>query len=268
MLIDTIWEREFLKDSWIVRFFRVGRRVPSSPITSCKDVAAAVRPHGLPGMVSSQGSDSSSFPSVAAEVLLVRILGQSSKSSTSVGGVALNDLAGPLARKTYSCSYLLGECRESISFWVLGGPLQVPLSLLLYTSALRIGCGAHLQNPSTTGAWSWEEKELHISVLEMKTVWLALNTFLTRIAGDSFLLMNGSVTVMSYLNIQGDTISRDMCSLAQEIVAWLELCLVTILARCIPKQTSWAVQTKSFPLIGPFSVGCSAPFVICTVVVT
>ena len=49
--------------------------------------------------------------------------------------------------------------------------LQVPLpSLLLYTDASATDCGTHLLDLTATGLWSWEERGLHINMLEMKAI--------------------------------------------------------------------------------------------------
>ena len=88
-----------------------------SPISSHKDVATDLGPHGVPGALCSSGSHSDVPFSVAAEVLLV-----------------------PLMQECVDCVHwwLLGKR------WSLGVPLQVPPSLLLFTDASLTGCGAHL----------------------------------------------------------------------------------------------------------------------------
>ena len=45
--------------------------------------------------------------------------------------------------------------------------------------------------------------------------------------------MSDSTTVMAYIKYRGGTVSRVMCSLAQEIMAWTELHLVTLCARYV-----------------------------------
>ena len=64
----------------------------------------------------------------------------------------------------------------------------------------------------------WEEKELRLSVLEMKAVQLALNYYFSKILEESVVLMSDNATVVTYRKNQGDTASRVMCNLAQEIV--------------------------------------------------
>ena len=50
-------------------------------------------------------------------------------------------------------------------------------SIQLFTDASNEGWGAHLEQSSTQGLWSPQEKGLHINVLELKAVFLALRRF-------------------------------------------------------------------------------------------
>ena len=75
MVTHTIRERVFLMDSEIVRFWDQTDR-SSPPFTSCEDVTAISRPHGLPRTVCSQGLCQDASSSVAAEDALVCSCGQ------------------------------------------------------------------------------------------------------------------------------------------------------------------------------------------------
>ena len=50
-------------------------------------------------------------------------------------------------------------------------------SIQLFTDTSNEGCGTHLDQTSTKGLWSDQEKRLHINVLELKAVSLALRSF-------------------------------------------------------------------------------------------
>ena len=50
-------------------------------------------------------------------------------------------------------------------------------SIQLFTDASNEGWGAHLEQSSTQGLWSHQEKGLHINILELKAVFLALRHF-------------------------------------------------------------------------------------------
>ena len=72
------------------------------------------------------------------------------------------------------------------------------------------------------GVGSQEEKELHINILEVKTVVLALNAFLGNISGESVVLVSNNTTVVTYLKNQGGTMSKVLCNLAQDNVVWTD----------------------------------------------
>ena len=73
-----------LSDSLSPRFCRL---VPSPPVFFCKDVAAALGPHGIPGALCSQGSCSNAPTSVATESLLVSSCRRSLITSASDSGL-------------------------------------------------------------------------------------------------------------------------------------------------------------------------------------
>ena len=54
--------------------------------------------------------------------------------------------------------------------------------------------------------------------------------------GEALVLMSNNATMVVYLTIEGGMIFLDICRLAQEIIAWSELHMVTISARCIPRK--------------------------------
>ena len=83
------------------------------------------------------------------------------------------------------------------------------------------------------GVWSREEKDLHISILEMKALILALNAFLDKVTVELVVLMS-NVTVIAYLRKQWGTVLRVVCDLAHEVVLWTEILSVNLKARYIP----------------------------------
>ena len=73
-----------------------------------------------------------------------------------------------------------------------------PLSLL-YTSATQTGWEAHLQDLTAAGLCTEEERELHISVLEMKVVQLTVDALKDRIVREDLVLMRDNTMVVAYL---------------------------------------------------------------------
>ena len=78
-------------------------------------------------------------------------------------------------------------------------------SIQLFTDASNEGWGAHLDQRSTKGLWSDQEKRLHINS-----------------------------TVVAYINKQGGTHSVEMCALLWKIMTWCHRYHLTLKARHIP----------------------------------
>ena len=177
---------EGLPDKLGLSDFKFWQTSSSPPVYDCGKVASASRPHGILGAFCFQGPSSDAPSSVAAEDPLV--------SSVQ---------------------------RSSAGFHVPGiqrVPLQVSLpSLLLYIDTSLTGWGALLLDTTVAGVWSWEERDLHINILEMNPVQLALNTFCNWLAGELFILMSDNAILVVYLKKQGDVMSKVMCDLAQEM---------------------------------------------------
>ena len=101
----------------------------------------------------------------------------------------------------------------------------------------RLGCTSPIYDGGRV--WSWEEKELHINVLEMKLVILALDTFYNRITGESVVLMS--------LKKHGGTVLKVLCDLAQEIVPWSELQLMALTAKYLSRKMNILADQLSRP---------------------
>ena len=112
---------------------------------------------------------------------------------------------------------LTQEIREDLSWWTVESRLlqgvpfgTLPLGLLLFTDASCAGWGAHLLDQRASGKWSEEEKMLHINLLEMKAVWLGLQSFQKIVTGHQVTVMCDNSTVVAYVSKQGGTHSRSM----------------------------------------------------------
>ena len=82
------------------------------------------------------------------------------------------------------------EVREDLSWWMvrdhllMGVLFRTPApGLQLHSDASRSGWGTHLLDRVVSGAWSEQEKLLHISLLEIKALFLALQSFQELVAG-------------------------------------------------------------------------------------
>ena len=107
-------------------------------------------------------------------------------------------------------------------------------SIQLFTDASNEGWGAHLEQNSTQGLWSAQEKGLHINVLELKAVFLALRHFKDQCQDQTVLVATDNSTVVAYINKQGGTHSAEMCALLWRIMTWCHHFHITLKARHIP----------------------------------
>ena len=78
-------------------------------------------------------------------------------------------------------------------------------NIQLFTDASNEGCGAHLEQTSTKGLWSDRGKRLHINVLELKAVFLALQSFKDQCQNQTVLVATDNSTVVAYINKRGVT---------------------------------------------------------------
>ena len=107
-------------------------------------------------------------------------------------------------------------------------------SIQLFTDASNEGWGAHLDQSSTKGLWSDQEKRLHINVLELKAVSVALRSFKDQCQNQTVLVATDNSTVVTYVNKQGGTLSVEMCALLWKIMTWCHRYHITLKARHIP----------------------------------
>ena len=107
-------------------------------------------------------------------------------------------------------------------------------SIQIFTDASNEGWGAHLDQSSTSGLWSPQEKGLHINVLELKAVSLALRHFKDQCQDQTVLVAMDNSTVIAYINKQGGTHSAQMCALLWRIMTWCHHFHITLKARHIP----------------------------------
>ena len=137
------------------------------------------------------------------------------------------------------------EVREDLSWWMMRDHLLKGVrfgtsapDLHLYSNASRSGWGAHLLDRSVSRVRSEEEKLLHINLHEMKAVFLALHSFQEVVAGRRVTAMCDNSMVVAYVNKQGGTVSRSLCSLASQLLRWTESLDIHLDARYLPGQSN------------------------------
>ena len=141
----------------------------------------------------------------------------------------------PLSRKV----------REDLSWWMVrphllkGVRFGTPApDLHLYLDASRSGWDAHFLDRVVSREWSEQEKLMYINLLEMKALFLALQSFQELVAGRRVTAMCDNSTVVAYVNKQGGTVSRSLCSLASRLLKWTESLDVHLDARYLPGQSN------------------------------
>ena len=140
---------------------------------------------------------------------------------------------------------MTSEARQDLDWWMQrdrllqGVPFGTPPSELhLYSDASRSGWGAHLLDREVSGVWTDEERLLHINLLELKAVFLALQSFQELVIGRRVAVMCDNATVVAYINKQGGTVSRSLCLLTSHLLRWAEVSEVHLEARYLPGQSN------------------------------
>ena len=167
------------------------------------------------------------------------------------------------------CSEIL---KRHLTWWkdpnnvLVGCPLHAEEhNLLLFTDAFDKGWGAHLGNLTVSGIWSDTETSLHVNILELKAVFLAINSFQTHLLNMRVLVVSDNATVVSYLNKQGGTHSLEMCLMIWCLMAFCNPRAIFLRARHIQGcvnviadslsrsykmiQTEWSIHPKVFQMI-------------------
>ena len=170
------------------------------------------------------------------------------------------------------------ESNGDLEWWIHlmpkynGRPVSRPVADLVLTSdASQTGWGATLQDISTGGAWSREERDSHINLLELKAAFFALQMFASHRMNVHVLLLIDNTTAIAYINSKGGTYSRALSALD----LW-ERCMerkITIHVEHIPGKVNqeadmesrqaldssdWKLNSKLFRMLeqewGPFDV--------------
>ena len=122
-----------------------------------------------------------------------------------------------------------GMIRSHLQWWInpnwfeTGTTIHPPdPKFFLYMDASHFGWEAHLE-PTTLsfhGRWTEDQSQLHINMLEMMAIRLALKQAITFIHHSCIMISTDNTTVVSYINKQGGTHSRNLCVEVWEILSW------------------------------------------------
>ena len=146
-------------------------------------------------------------------------------------------------------------------------PIRQPQpDYLIYTDASSKGWGCF--DPQTKeklgGRWGLEEEELHINMLELKAIWLSLQTITKQMTKIHLRIMTDSTTALACVNKQGSTrctqrniIARQIWDLAIDKTIWLSAAHIPgklnqqadEASRNFNDRTEWTLQEEIFSSI-------------------
>ena len=120
-------------------------------------------------------------------------------------------------------------------FLTSGIPLRMfQAEFMIFTDASTQGWGAHMGDSQISGTWTHTDRKLHISCLELKAVFHALQHWAQVLQGHQVMIATDNSTVVSYINKQGGTHSPTLLRLTVELLLWLEAQNIIVRARHIP----------------------------------
>ena len=121
------------------------------------------------------------------------------------------------------------EVRRDLSWWMVRDHLLM---------GVRFGVGR--SSPQSTRVWGvvGPGEVAHINLLEMKALFLGLQSFREDVIGHHMTAMCDNSTVVAYVNKQGSTVSRALCLLASRLLRWTETLDIHLGARYLPGQAN------------------------------
>ncbi|XP_041961423.1 uncharacterized protein LOC121719692 [Alosa sapidissima] len=90
------------------------------------------------------------------------------------------------------------------------------------TDASTSGWGAICEGVAVNGLWPLTQSRQHINVLELLTVWLALQRFLPMLRGQHVLIRTDNTSALAYINRQGGIRSRPLFQVVTRLLLWTE----------------------------------------------
>ena len=112
--------------------------------------------------------------------------------------------------------------------------LTFPSGIDHFHGRLDPGRGRPHGDSQIAGVWTRSECELHINVLELRSVILALYHWATVLQGHHVLIATDNTTVVAYINKPGGTHSHLLLRLVVDLFLWLQTQDITLRARHIP----------------------------------
>ena len=121
---------------------------------------------------------------------------------------------------------LSATARSGLQWWVknierASKPIsQGNPSYSLYTDASLLGWGAVSQDHSSGGHWAPDEASQHINCLELKAVYMGLQSFCQNLSQAHLRIFTDNTTAVAYINNMGGTHSLECNHIARTIWLW------------------------------------------------
>ena len=131
-------------------------------------------------------------------------------------------------KQNYSATGILDkESRTDLKWWSSllqnhnGRTLVTPTaSLTIESDASTKGWGVYCQGKRAGGPWQTMERKQHINLLELKSAFLALQTFVSNKTNTHVLLRIDNRTAIAYINQKGGTHSKPLSDMACNLWSW------------------------------------------------
>lgn len=159
----------------------------------------------------------------------------------------------------YSAFMILSpEAKSEIQWWLFSLPHalkqlhRILPRIVLTTDASNEGWGAVVEDNSTGGRWSVQEQCEHINVLELKAVYLGLQTYFEDKNDVNVKVKIDNTTAVAYINNMGGIKSLKCNSLAKEIWLWCKARTIWIIAAHLQYQVEiiwWLIGDQEFFMI-------------------
>ncbi len=147
---------------------------------------------------------------------------------------------------TRACVSALAHWRDP--FWLKQGVIldTAHRRKVVTTDTSNNGLWVLCEGKPTFGLWSDEEWGLHINCQEMLGVCQACQFFLPDFRGHHVLIRSDSRSVVSYINHQGDLVSKRLCTLANDLLVWAQNNLHSLKATHVPGKMNQGADMLSW----------------------
>lgn len=131
-------------------------------------------------------------------------------------------------KQNYSATAILDEeSKRDLKWWTSQLPIHngrmlitPPVKLTIESDASTKGWGAYCQGLRAGGPWRVMENSQHINILELKSAFLALQTFAATKHNMHILLRIDNRTAIAYINQKGGTHSKPLSDMARRMWNW------------------------------------------------